>query len=133
MIKSKPGRGLPSVAVDLYRSEELLIRNRTWDARRATVGPHLAAISGQRRSLRVSPTGVCSKCTRGVECFQAGHASSILVTRPAVKALVKGFFCVAAMLLRGGPPGLGNYAGHRVWLHQFATWSLLVGLRRCAW
>jgi hypothetical protein len=57
-----------------------LIRNQTWVARRATVGPHLAALSGQRRSLRVSPTGVCSTA-RGVEYFQAGHASSILVTR----------------------------------------------------
>jgi hypothetical protein len=42
------------------KSWELMLRNRTWDVRRATVGPHLAAISGQRRSLRVSPTGVCS-------------------------------------------------------------------------
>jgi hypothetical protein len=42
------------------RVGKLLLRNRTWDARRATVGPHLAAISGKLRSLRVSAIGVCS-------------------------------------------------------------------------
>ena len=47
------------------KSWELMLRNRTWDARRATVGPHLAAISGQRRSLRVSPAGVCSMARAG--------------------------------------------------------------------
>jgi hypothetical protein len=47
------------------KSWELLLRNRTWDARRATVGPHLAAISGKLRSLRVSAIGVCSTAPTG--------------------------------------------------------------------
>jgi hypothetical protein len=42
-----------------------VIRNRTWDAGRATVGPHVAVTSGQRRSLRVSPTGVCPTAATG--------------------------------------------------------------------
>jgi hypothetical protein len=42
-----------------------LLRNRTWDARRATVGPYVAAISGLRRSLRVSSAGVCSTASTG--------------------------------------------------------------------
>jgi hypothetical protein len=69
------------------KSWELLLRNRTWDARRATVGPHLAAISGKLRSLRVSAIGVCSTAPTGVEYFQAGHASSILVTRSRASPL----------------------------------------------
>jgi hypothetical protein len=44
--------------------------------------------------------------------FQAGHASSILVTRSTVKPLVKGVFCAAVMLLRDCPPRSGHYAGH---------------------
>jgi len=48
---------------------------------------------------------------RRADSFQAGHASSILVTRSAVKALVKGLFCVAAMLLRGSPVALGPLRG----------------------
>ena len=55
-----------------------------------------------------------------IATFQAGYASSILVTRSAVKVLVKDLFCVAAMLLRASPPRLGHYADHRVWLHQVA-------------
>src|SRR5215213_1911136 len=47
------------------KSWELLLRNRTWDARRATVGPHLAAISGQLRALRVSAIGVCTTAPTG--------------------------------------------------------------------
>jgi hypothetical protein len=48
------------------KSWKAVIRNRTWDARRATVGPHVAAISGQRRSLRVSAIGVCSTVHAGL-------------------------------------------------------------------
>jgi hypothetical protein len=47
------------------KSWKAVIRNRTWDAGRATVGPHVAVISGQRRSLTVSPTGVCSTAATG--------------------------------------------------------------------
>jgi hypothetical protein len=65
------------------RSEELeaVDQKSNIDIRRAAAGPHMAAISGLARSLRVSPTGVCRRRTAGVEDFQAGHASSILVTR----------------------------------------------------
>jgi hypothetical protein len=77
----------------------------------------LRAIEGQPFSLHVRKLPSQSL---SVLVFQAGHASSILVTRSAVKALVKGLFCVTAMPLRGCPPRLGHYAGHRVWLHQLA-------------
>ena len=72
------------------KSWELLLRNRTWDARRATVGPHLAAISGQRRSLRVSATGVCSTAPTGPVHTATGRwfqcsPDSALVNRTTIK------------------------------------------------
>ena len=74
------------------RSWERLLRNRTWDARRATVGPHVAVISGELRSLRVSPISVCSMAHGPWNTSEAGHASSTLVTRSTAKALVGAFF-----------------------------------------
>jgi hypothetical protein len=49
--------------------------------------------------------------------FQAGHASSILVTRSIGKALVKGPFCNAAILLGDSPPRAGHYVGQ--WLRRY--------------
>jgi len=49
------------------RSEELeaVDQKSNIDIRRATAGPHVAAISGLARSLGVSPTGVCSTAHGG--------------------------------------------------------------------
>jgi len=47
------------------KSWKAVIRNRTWDAGRATVGPHVAAICGLLRSLRVRVAGVCSMAPTG--------------------------------------------------------------------
>jgi hypothetical protein len=79
-----------------------VIRNRTWDAGRATVGPHVAAISGQRRSLRVSPTSVCSAAHAGRGILPSWSCEFDSRHPLHVKALVKSpfamppCFCVTA-------------------------------------
>ena len=97
------------------KSWELLLRNRTWDARRATVGPHLAAISGKLRSLRVSAIGVCSTAPtgRGIlpswPCeFDSRHPLHVKAKSRAPFAMPPRF-CVTAR--RAGPlrvPGGGG-------------------------
>jgi hypothetical protein len=94
------------------KSWGLMLRNRTWDARRATVGPHLAAISGQRRSLRASPTAVCSTvhAGRGIlpswPCeFDSRHP--LHIKRPSRRA-----FLSCNQALSPWQYGSGHNAGH---------------------
>ena len=77
------------------------------------LGPLSTASVGNPGSVIGARGRLGARLRAMIATFQAGHASSILVTRSAVKALVKGLFCVAAMLLRGTPLRLGHYAGHR--------------------
>jgi hypothetical protein len=75
---------------------------------------HLRYLTGTLRRLNSRLPGALAAN------FQAGHASSILVTRSTAKPLVKGLFRAAVMLLRDCPPRSGLYAGHWLWRHQFA-------------
>src|SRR5512132_1269520 len=60
---------------------------------------------------------------RGVEYFQAGHASSILVTRSIAKALVGAFFMTADLL--PGMPRRGPRATHGPQRDRFPLDQLL--------